>query len=106
MLFHLTHTHTPETCPVRSRDTLDYYRKWWTGLKDAQSVKLLSAYASPTDHTIYVAVEADDFAAVARALSPLNTIGSGHTHPVLTLDDVITMAQARVGQPEALGTSS
>ncbi len=96
MLFHLTHTHTPETCPVRSRDTLDYYRDWWTGLKDTRGVKLLSAYASPTDHTIYVAVEADDFATVARALRPLNTIGSGHTHPVMTLDDVITMAESRI----------
>ena len=97
MLFHLTHTHTPETCPVQSQDALEYYRSWWTGLKQAQGVKLLSAYASPTDHTIYVAVEADDFAAVASAVGPLNTIGSGHTNPVLSIDDVISMAESRVG---------
>ena len=82
---------------MQSKDALEYYRRWWTGLKQAQGVKLLSAYASPTDHTIYVAVEADDFAAVAAALGPLNTIGSGHTNPVLSIDDVISMAEARVG---------
>lgn len=98
MLFHLTHTHTSETCPVHSQETLEHYRGWWAGLKNASGVKLLSAYASPTDHTIYVAVEADDFAAVAAALGPLNTIGSGHAHPVLSIDDVIAMAEARLGQ--------
>ena len=97
MLFHLTHTHTPETCPVRSHETLDHYRSWWDGLNDAAGVKLISALASPTDHTIYVAVEADDFAAVAKAMGPLNTIGSGHVHPVMTLEDVIAMAESRVG---------
>ncbi|HEX5369762.1 MAG TPA: DUF3303 family protein [Dehalococcoidia bacterium] len=99
MLFHLTHTHTPETCPVRSKETLEHYRNWWMGLKNAPGVKLLSAYASPTDHTIYVAVEAEDFASVAAALGPLNTIGSGHTHPVMSLDDVISMAESRVDKP-------
>jgi hypothetical protein len=63
-------------------------------MKKTPGVKVLYGYVSPMDHTFYIAVEADDYSTLAKALGPLNTLGTGHTSPILTLDQIVTMAEA------------
>jgi hypothetical protein len=46
------------------------------------------------DHTFYITVEADDYPTLAKALGPLNSLGTGHTSPVLTLDQTLNLAEA------------
>ncbi len=94
MLFQITHTHTSETCPAQSAEAIKRYGEWWQGLKSAAGVKVLAGYVSVMDHTFHITVEADDYPTLARALGPLNTIGAGHTSPVLTLDQAFPMAEA------------
>jgi hypothetical protein len=94
MLFQVTHTHNEETCPGVFPDKLKTFGEWWQGLKDNPDLKVLGGYVSPMDHVFHITIEADDFAVVARALGPLNTIGSGHTTPVLTLDQAMPIAES------------
>jgi len=94
MVFQITHTHTNEGCPAQSPEQAKRLGEWWQSLKTAQGVKVLAGHVSPMDHTFHITVEADDYATLARALGPLNTIGVGHTSPVLTLDQAFPMAEA------------
>jgi len=64
------------------------------GMKNTQGVKVIAAYVAPMDHTFHITVESDDYPMLARALGPLNTIGAGHTSPVITLDQAIPMAES------------
>jgi len=93
MLFQVTHSHTNEQCPAQSPEQARRIGDWWQSLKNTPGVKVLAGYVSPMDHTFHVTVEADDYATLARALGPLNSIGSGHTSPVLTLDQATPMAE-------------
>ncbi len=94
MLFQVTHTHTTENCPAQSPDKAKRLGEWWQAMKKTPGVKVLAGYVSPMDHTLHITVEADDFSTLARALGPLNTLGSGHTSPILSLDQATPMAEA------------
>ena len=94
MLFQVVHTHTLETCPAQSSTQAKHYSEWWQSLKKTSGVKVLSGYVTPTDHTFYITVEADDYPTLARALGSLVGIGTGHLSPVLTLDQAFPMAEA------------
>jgi hypothetical protein len=94
MLFQVVHTHTNETCPGQSSEKARQFGEWWQSMKKAPGVKVLTGYVEPMNHTFYIVVEADDYPALARALGPLNTYGTGHTSPVLTLDQTLPMAEA------------
>ena len=63
-------------------------------IEKTPGVKVRSGYVSPIDHTFHITVEADDYPTLARALGALNTYGTGHTSPVLTLDQTIPLAEA------------
>ena len=94
MLFQVVHTHTNETCPGRSAEQTKVLANFWQALKKASGVKVVAGYVSPMDHTFYITVEADDYPTLAKALGPLNSFGTGHTSPVLTLDQTVTMSEA------------
>jgi len=94
MLFQVVHTHTNETCPGRSPELTKIFGNWWQSVKKTSGVKVVAGYASPIDHTFYITVEADDYQTLARALGPLNSFGTGHASPVLTLDQILPMSEA------------
>ena len=94
MLFQVVHTHTNEGCPGRSPEQAKILANWWQTLKKTSGVKVVAGYTSPMDHTFHITVEADDYPTLARALGPLNSFGTGHTSPVLTLDQTLALAEA------------
>jgi hypothetical protein len=96
MLFQVVHTHTIEGCPARSPEQTKLFANWWQNLKKTQGVKVLAGYASPMEHTFHITVEADDYPTLAKALGPLNAFGTGHTSPVLTIDQTLPWAEAGV----------
>ncbi len=93
MLFQVVHTHTNQSCPAQSPEQTKRLAEWWQAMKKAPGVKVLSGHVTPIDHTFYITVEADDYATLAKALGPLNSWGTGHTSPVLTLDQALPMAE-------------
>ena len=94
MLFQVVHTHSNETCPGRSPEQTKVLANFWQALKKTSGVKVLSGYVSPMDHTFYITVEADNYQTLAKALGPLNSLGAGHTSPVLTLDQTLALSKA------------
>ena len=91
MLFQV---HAHETCPGAHPELTPGFREWWQGMKNNSGIKVVSGYVSPMDHTFHITVEADNYQTLARALGPLNTIGTGHTSPVITLDEAFPMAES------------
>jgi hypothetical protein len=94
MLFQVVHTHTNESCPGQSAEQARRFAEWWQALKKTPGVKVLAGYVSPMDHTLHITLEADDYPVVAKALGPLNTYGTGHTSPVMTLDQALPFIDA------------
>jgi uncharacterized protein with GYD domain len=94
MLFQVVHTHTYESCPAQSPEQAKRLGEWWQSLKKTPGVKVLAGYVTPIDHTFYITVEADDYSILAKALGALNTYGTGHTSPILSLDQAFPMAEA------------
>jgi hypothetical protein len=94
MLFQVTHRHSHETCPGGSSDRQDAFRTWWDGLKSNADVKVVAAYIATTDHVFHMTIEANDNGALARALGPLNTIGTGTVEPVISFDQAFPLAEA------------
>jgi hypothetical protein len=94
MIFQIIHSHTTETCPAQTTEASKRYSQWWQSFKKTQGVKVLSGMVAPLEHTFYIAVEADDYATLAKALGPLLSIGTGDVSPVLTLDQSFAFAEA------------
>jgi hypothetical protein len=65
MLFHITQTHTPESCPCKeaggSKTLYD---------PKVEAVKLRAMYGAFPQHMIYYIVEADDVKAIHKFLDP------------------------------------
>ena len=99
MLFQVVHTHTSETCPGVDQERLPQFAEWWAKMKSTPGVRVLGGYVAPMDHVFYITVEADDYPTLARALGPLNSIGSGRTTPVITLEQAMPMAEAGAFRP-------
>ncbi|HEX7476020.1 MAG TPA: DUF3303 family protein [Dehalococcoidales bacterium] len=94
MLFQVVHTHTAENCPGRSAEQTKRLGEWWQSLKNTAGIKVLAGYVSPMDHTFHITVEANDYPTLAKALGALNSYGTGHTSPVLTMDTLLPLAEA------------
>ena len=64
MLFHITQTHTPETCPKDDGGSKSLYNPTVEGLT------LRAMYGAFSEHVIYYIVEADNLAAIQQFLVP------------------------------------
>ncbi len=64
MLFLITQTHIPETCPIDAGGSEVLYDA------NAEGVKLLARYGAFPEHVIYYLVEADSPVAVQQFLVP------------------------------------
>jgi hypothetical protein len=66
MLFIITQTHTPETCPIDAGELEVLHEK----PENVPGLKIVSAYGAYTEHTLYYIVEADDYDAIENFLTP------------------------------------
>ena len=66
MLFLITQTHTPETCPIDAGGREVLHEK----PESVPGLKIVAAYGAYTEHTLYYIVEADDYDTVEKFLTP------------------------------------
>jgi len=66
MLFLITQTHTPETCPIDAGGREALHEK----PENVPGLKIIAAYGAYTEHTLYYVVEADDYDTVEKFLIP------------------------------------
>ncbi len=64
MLFHITQSHTPETCPKDEGGSKTLYNP------EAKGAKLVAMYGAFSEHVIFYIVEADTLRAVNQFLYP------------------------------------
>lgn len=66
MLFLITQTHTPETCPISAGGREVLHDK----PENVPGLKVIAAYGAYTEHILYYVVEADDYDTVEKFLIP------------------------------------
>jgi len=85
MLFHCTHSHTPEACPAsdpqRLRDTLG---KMMTAVAGSESgVSLVGGYLDSPAHRIYLVLDTDSAQKLQELFEPLLGVGYTEIRPVV-----------------------
>ena len=96
MLFHITHTHSPEMCP--RHDTTKTRNTWGKTFYKAENsgIKLLASYVDAPAHTVYFIVEADSAENITKFLDPVLTMGSAQIRPVT--DGLAAVKKRMVGK--------
>ncbi len=94
MLFHITHVHTPETCPYhdpeKARATFGKILRGTERL----GVKLVGAWVDAPAHTVYIVVETDSAQKLEELLAPGLEIGYAETSAV---QDALEILKRRSG---------
>ena len=95
MLFHITHVHTPETCPYhKPEEARATFGKILSGAEQA-GVKLVGVWIDAPAHVAYLVVEADSVQKIEELLAPGFEIAHAETVPV---QDGMALLQRRVGE--------
>ncbi|MBI4321418.1 MAG: hypothetical protein HY675_23240 [Chloroflexi bacterium] len=66
MLFLVTQTHTPESCPIDAGGRGVLHEK----PENVSGLRVVSAFAAYTEHVLYYLVEASDYDAIEKFLTP------------------------------------
>ncbi len=95
MLFHITHVHTPETCPYHNPEKARAtFGKMLSGVEQL-GVKLVGAWVDAPAHTIYIVVDTDSAQKIEELLGPAFEIGHAETRVV---QDGMALLKRRVGE--------
>ncbi len=93
MLFHITHVHTPESCPAddpeRARDTIGKI----IASAEGPGIKLVGAWADAPGHTFYLVVDADSVDKLTDLFFPALTMAHAEITPV---EDALALFKRRV----------
>jgi hypothetical protein len=82
MLFHITHVHTPETCPYHDPEKARATFGKMLGGAERLGVKLAGVWVDAPAHTLYIVVEADSAQKLEEFLAPGFEIGYAETSVV------------------------
>jgi hypothetical protein len=95
MLFHITHVHTPETCPYHNPEkTHDTFGKMMSSVEQL-GVKLVGAWVDAPAHTVYIVVETDSVQKIEELLAPVFKIGCAETRAV---SDAAAVLKRSIGE--------
>lgn len=94
MLFHVTHTHTWESCPYndpeKARAT---FGEALAGIGET-GAKLVGAWVDAPAHKFFLVLDADSADKVEAALAPIIDIGCAETRPVSDAAEVLRRRMA------------
>jgi len=94
MLFHITHVHTPDTCPYHDPDKARATFGKMIGGAEQLGAKLVGVWVDAPAHTLYIVVEADSAQIIEELLAPGFEIGCAETRVV---QDGMAVLQRRAG---------
>jgi len=95
MLFHITHVHTPESCPYHNPEKARATFGKMLSSAEQLGVKLVGVWVDAPAHTMYIVVEADSAQKIEELLEPAFEIGRAETRVV---QDGRTLLQRRVAE--------
>jgi len=86
MLFMYIHTRSPERCTIdKPAETARQSAELQASLKKA-GAKMVNAYAALHEHTMFLALEANDLAALERALTSMTLWGEAELVPAVSAE--------------------
>ena len=89
MLFMYIHTHPVEKCIAdKPQEIAKMFSKVQEDTKKA-GVKTIGTYSAPHEHTIFIIFEADDVAALEKALIPMTVWGNARLIPLTPVEQFI-----------------
>ena len=95
MLFHITHIHSPESCPYHNPEKArDTFGKVLVGGKEL-GVNLIGAWVDAPAHTAYFVIETDSAEKIEELLAPAIEIGRAKTRVVV---DAAALLKRRTGE--------
>lgn len=92
MLLLVSHTHTPERCPgVKSAESgKEFLKSISEEIASKEKVKIIGSYIAPTEHTIWLVLEADSLKSVENfTFESLANVGSNKITPVMTINQAL-----------------
>jgi hypothetical protein len=89
MLFHVTHTHTPETCPADSPEKIKATFGQMLTIASDLDVKVHSMYSNNIAHTMYMVVESDSAENISKMMDPTLKIAHAEITPITDAHDVM-----------------
>ena len=94
MLFHITHVHTPETCPYHDPEKARATFGKVLGSAEQLGVTVVGAWVDAPAHTVYIVVESDSSQKIEELLAPAFEMGHAETRVV---QDGRSVLQRRAG---------
>ena len=82
MLFHITHVHTPETCPYGNPEKAQETFGKMMSNAEQLGVKLVGAWVDAPAHTVYLVVETDSVQKLEELLAPGMKMAHAETRAV------------------------
>lgn len=82
MLFHITHIHTPETCPYNNPEKARATFGKMLSSAESLGVTLVGVWIDAPAHTIYIVAETDSSQKLEEMLGPGFEIGRAETRVV------------------------
>jgi len=95
MLFHITHVHTPESCPYHNPEKARATLGKMLSSAEQIGVTLVGVWVDAPAHTIYIVVETDAAQKIEELLGPAFEIARAETRVV---QDGRALLQRRVEQ--------
>ena len=89
MLFHITHTHSGETCPYHKPEVLAETFAKVLAESEKSGVEVVGAYADAEAHAMFFIVDADAAEQVQAFLGPIIDMGDAETRTVVDFAAVI-----------------
>ena len=82
MLFHVTHTHSYQTCHGHDEPKK---AKMSQALNSADEIgiKIIGVYIDPPGHKFYFVMEAETMEQIVRLFDPILELGDADIHPVM-----------------------
>ena len=90
MLFHVTHVHTPETCPADSPERIKATFGKMLTIADELGVKVHSMYSNNIAHTMYMVVESDSAESISKMMDPTLKIAHAEISPIVDAHSVMS----------------
>ncbi len=82
MLFHVTHSHSWESCPYNDPEKAKAtFGAALTGVGEA-GAELVGAWVDAAAHKVFLVIDADTVEQVETAMAPIIDIGCAETRPV------------------------
>lgn len=95
MLFHITHTHTPEACLYREPETLASTFGRIEESMIAAGAKVIGLWVDVAAHTFFFVIDADSAAQITAGLDPVVDRGDSAIRPIAEVAATIQSLQKK-----------